>query len=214
MNSFVYWTLFADVVPEPPGVKVGGFDFHANYAFYVAIGVAVVALIGSGLLLLRLLRPKLKEVDPEAGLAQNLAEYPPPPVAPGKRRLTVKKQPARLRLIVVAPVGRKDAPNASQAAVLADHVLHGLSDVIRADKPRVIVWPSQLSNAGFAPTFFRLVRRPEPEHIDSRWVLVAGPATAKGQKILLGLALWADEPNDLDRIAVEPDQWNEVLDLA
>ena len=52
-------------------------------------------------------------------------------------------------------VGRKDVPNVSQAEGLLDLVMRGLGDVAKADQPRVKVWPSQLSNKGFAPTFAR-----------------------------------------------------------
>jgi hypothetical protein len=66
MNSFMYWALFADVVPQPPGAKPGGFEFRANFAFYMVATVAVLAVIAAGVLLLRLLRREPKEVDPDA----------------------------------------------------------------------------------------------------------------------------------------------------
>ncbi len=188
-------------------------SFNVGLSFYLIVGVAGVVALALGVLLYFLLSGRPKKENPEGGLEENLAEYPPPPVVPGTRKLTVKSLPTRLRLVVIAPVGKTQAPNANQAEALLDRVLHGLGDVAKADKPRIVVWPAQLSNVGFAPTFFRLVQRPEPEHEASRWVLVAGPATAAGQKILLGLALWADEATDLGHIKLEPHEWNEVLDL-
>ena len=190
-------------------------DALHNNSLVLVVGTAaaLLVLVVFIFLLSRLLRGSPKKVNPEGGLAEDLTQYPAPPSAAGKRRLTVKSLPARIRLVVIAPVGRKDMPNASQAEALLDHVIRGLGDVAKSDKPRVKVWPPQLSNTGFAPTFFRLVKRPEPEHVASRWVLVAGPATARGQKILLGLALWADEATDLGRITMEPHEWHEVLDF-
>ena len=188
-------------------------SFMGMILLFVGVVVAIAFALGMLMLVLYFLKGRPKKIDPERGLEEHLAEYPPPPAVPGKRKLTVKSLPTRLRLVVVAPVSKTQAPNAHQAEALLDRVLRGLADVAKADKPRIVVWPSQLSNVGFAPTFFRLVHRPEPEHEASRWVLVAGPATAAGQKILLGLALWADEETDLGRIKLEPHEWNEVLDL-
>ncbi len=61
MNAHLSWTLFADVLPEPRGFKAGGLEFHANYAFFVAVGVAAVALIASLLLLIRWLIRRRKK---------------------------------------------------------------------------------------------------------------------------------------------------------
>jgi hypothetical protein len=92
-------------------------------------------------------------------------------------------QPARLRLVVVAPVGRK-VLSADQVEGVLEQVLRELGAAAAGDKPRVRVWPPQLSSAGFAPTFFRLTHRPDPAGKPSRWVLLAGPARAGGQPIL------------------------------
>jgi hypothetical protein len=55
------WTLFADVLPDPTGFKVGGFEFHANHAFFVAVGVAAAALIASLVLAIRWLTRRRKK---------------------------------------------------------------------------------------------------------------------------------------------------------
>ena len=94
---------------------------------------------------------------------------------------------------------------------LLDDVLRGLGRFVAADKPRVRVWPPQLSVAGFAPTFHRLVgvagRRPGA----SRWVKLAGPARTGKRPILLGLAVLADEPVKLGDVQVETTEWGELL---
>src|SRR5262249_22619855 len=93
----VVWTLLADVRPEPP-IPTGG-----DLVKYVGIGCGVLAV----LFMLMLMFRRKKKHDPEGGLGEDLGEYPPPPKA-GKRRLLVQGNPMRLRLVVVAPVGKKE----------------------------------------------------------------------------------------------------------
>jgi hypothetical protein len=191
------WDLFADLPELPLGqdklLLYGG----------VAAGVAVLLLF-----LLVVLRRGRKPVDPEAGLVEDLATYPPPR---GNGRLRLKNQPARLRLVVVAPVGKK--PLGEPEAVL-EGILRGLGAVIAEDRPRLRVWPPQLSTRGFGPTFLRLTRKPEPEGRPSRWVLLAGPARSAGQPVLVGLALWTETPGKLGPLLLDELQWGEVLTVT
>ena len=99
-----------------------------------------------------------KKVNPESGLSENLGTYPPAPVG-GRRRLQLYGQPGRLRLVVVAPTGKKTIET-GEVERLLNQVVRGLGDIVRQDKPRVRIWPAQLSIPGFAPTFHRLTRRP------------------------------------------------------
>ena len=56
-----------------------------------------------------------------------------------------------------------------------------------------------------------LTKKDEPEGVPSRWVLVAGRAQIGKQSLLLGLGLWADQPNALGRVTLEPHQWLDVI---
>jgi hypothetical protein len=116
--------------------------------------------------------------------------------------------------VVVAPVGRLQEPiSPAHVPGLLDDVLHGLGRYVTADKPRVKVWPAQLSATGFAPTFHRLVASPDPPGRPSRWVKLAGPARAGQRPILLGLALWADEACKLGDMHVEGAEWKRALQI-
>jgi hypothetical protein len=44
-------------------------------------------------------------------------------------------------------------------------------------------------------------------------VLLAGRAQLGKHPVMLGLGLWADEPNTIDRVNVEDHQWLDVLRL-
>jgi hypothetical protein len=94
---------------------------------------------------------------------------------------------------------------------LLDCIVPGLGAVAAHDAPQVRVWPPQLSQHGFAVIFQRRTQRPDPVGEPSHWVLVSGRANAGRQVVLVGMALWTDEPTVLGRVALEPHQWLDVL---
>ena len=181
----------------------------------VLVGGTLVILLLIGLLIVRrLLRRKPPAGDRERHLREHLAEYPPAPGAPGPQRLSVQGKPARLRLVVVAPLGQQAAPNADEVERFLDQLLHGLGAVAQHDKPRVAAWPGQLSQQGFPPTFHRLVTSPDAEGAPSRWVVLAGTAKVGKFPVLLGMALHTDAPNTLGKLHRQPHQWAEMLRVS
>jgi hypothetical protein len=136
-----------------------------------------------------------------------LESCPLPPPAMGRGRLTVFNVPARLRLVVVAPVGRDHQITEAMATRLLDHVVPGLWAVAETDRPLIRIWPPQLSHEGFSNTFHRCTAKPEPENAPSRWVLLAGRAMVGKQPVLLGLGAWADQPNVIGRKILDPEDW-------
>jgi hypothetical protein len=123
----------------------------------------------------------------------------------------VQGQPVRVRLVVLAPVGRKVAAADDEVEPILDKVVRGMGLAARYDQPEVRAWPLGLSNAGFVPMFFRRVQRPQSAGTPSNWILMAGQARAGAQQVLLGLALWSDEPTTMGNIPVKPDEWKELL---
>jgi hypothetical protein len=185
-------------------------DQVRDYWVYAAVGAGVlVALV----VLYRIATGRQKKhPDLEKSLREDLASYPPPPTAAGPRRLSVNGVPVRVRLVVMAPTGKQQtAILPDDVPDLLDDVLRGLGGFVKSDRPRIKVWPPQLSVAGFAPTFHRLVESPDREGTASRWVKLAGPARTGKRPVLLGLALWADEPCKLGDVHVETTEWNELL---
>ncbi|MGH7168842.1 MAG: hypothetical protein ACRELG_01000 [Gemmataceae bacterium] len=198
--------LLADLLPKPPpGTPLDG----NNIVFYSVVGGALLLLL---LLILWLRRGRRPSVDPEAGLIENLGEYPA--AGPGPRRLLLHGDPVRLRLVVLAPMGKRSLPANGAVEPLLDQVLRGLGDIARQDRPRIRLWPPQLSSQGFAPTFFRLSRRPEQAGKPSPWMLAAGPVRAGGQQFLLGLALCADGPTDLGNLSLQANEWSAVFGVG
>jgi hypothetical protein len=162
------------------------------------------------LVLLRIAGARKREhPDLEKALRENLAEYPPLPPATGGR-LLVNATPARLRLVVVAPPGKHhDSIAMDDVPALLDEIIRGLGARVATDKPRVTVWPPQLSTAGFGPKFHRLVTVPDA----SRWLKLAGPARTGKRPVLLGLALFVDEPSRLGEVIVETTEWGELIEV-
>jgi hypothetical protein len=148
--------------------------------------------------------------DPEEGLEEKLSALPPPPAGERHYQLKVVNQPVRLRLVVIAPVGKRTVGKPEAAL---EEIYRGLGEVSMDDKPRVRIWPPQLSVQGFAPTFFRKTEKPEPEGKPSRWILLAGPAKAGGVPVLLGMAVLADKPSTLGLVTMTETEWGEVLSV-
>ena len=204
---WMVWAAWTDVFPESVRQHLEG-----------PVGIVVLAVIGllavyvlarlAGVLWRMLAAGKGVS---EASLKEVLADYPPPPGQPGPRRLTVEGLPVRVRLVVVAPVGKEHPIRPDEVEELLEQTVRGMKGIVLEDRPRVRVWPPQLSKQGFAPTFHRETEKPESEGRPSRWVLVAGPALAGRRPILLGLALWADTPNTLGRLTLDPGRWAEVV---
>ena len=183
------------------------------------IGIGAVILVGAILLFIvahfsgkmwhAMFGPPPK--SPQDAFQENLTEYPPAPGVPGPRRLTVEGISARIRLIVVAPVGKSRPVDSDTVNDLLNSVIRGIKDVIVKDRPRIRIWPPQLSNTGFAPTFHKLTLTNMVEHEPSHWVLIAGPASAAGVPILLGLGLLADDANELGKLTTSPERWAETV---
>jgi hypothetical protein len=176
----------------------------------IAIGATGAALVLVALVMAFRRLSGRKPIDPEAGLNESLADYPSAPPA-GTHRLSFEGRPVRIRLVVLAAAGRAEELLPSMAEGLLESVLYGLGTVMRSDRPRVRVWPGQLSQTGFAPKFFRHVSRREADDEPSQWILVAGPARAGAKVILLGLALETAEPSTRGSVPLDVIRWPELF---
>jgi hypothetical protein len=146
--------------------------------------------------------PRQPELD------ENLDALPPPPEPSGSRTLTIEGIPVRLRLVVLARAGREPEVSAETADRLLDRVVPGLSALAAEDQPELRIWPPQLSYEGFRIMFQRHVHVTLPEAEATPWVLVSGRVKVGMHSLLVGMALWADEPTNIGRMNLEPHQWS------
>jgi hypothetical protein len=157
-------------------------------------------------------RRRRRQAMGTAEACEDLSEYPPAPNA-GAHVATVYHVPARLRLVAIAPVGKSVNVTAGQVEWLLDQIVPGLGQVAQSDKPRVRIFPSQVSYHGFAATFQRTTVKPDPDGASSHWILVAGRGNVGKQPLAVGLAFWAEQPNTIGRLNLEPHQWLDVVRL-
>jgi hypothetical protein len=186
------------------------------WALIFLVGGLIALLVGAALLrrLWRKLFGGRKEpADWDERHREVLSECPLPVRPPAPHVLTVYHLPVRLRLVILAPAGKEVEVDATAVEKLLDKLLPGLGAVAANDKPKIRVWPPQLSTQGFVHAFHRCTVRPEPDGEASRWILAAGRTQVGRQPVLLGLGLWAEEPNTIGRVNLEPHQWRDVLRL-
>ncbi len=198
----------------PPDVR-GLLDVEAWWLIELTAALLLLFLLG---LLVRavwrrLFGRKRRKEEWDRNLRIVLDECPLPVRPPGLQLLYVYHVPVRLRLVVLAPPGKDSEVDALAVEKLLETILPGLGGIAANDKPRIRVWPRQLSQQGFTASFHRCTIRSEPEGEPSRWVLATGRAMLGKQTVLLGLGLWAGEANTLGRLTLEPHQWLDVLRL-
>jgi len=158
----------------------------------------------------RMVTPKQPDRT-ELRLVENLADLPPVTTPPGPAQLCWYHVPGRVRLIVLAPLGRDEKIDAGNIYKLLDRMVPGLGTAAKHDEPTVRLWPNQLSDQGFSSVFHRCTPRPEREGQESRWIVLAGKTQIGKQPYLLGLAMLADQPVVQERVTLQPMQWMDLL---
>lgn len=208
-----------DRLPEPVN------QFLDSGGWWLVIGVLAVIFIFWARSLWKKIKRSFRKGNPNkknrmlssekwaAGeLFEDLSIMSPPINRPGKDRVTVKGIPARIFLIIMAKAGGA-GPDLSeeQSEAILDFVLSGLGEVSSRDFPRVRIWEAQYSPEGFTQIFNQNIRVPEPKGTKSNWILANGAVKMGRDKIYLGIAFFADEPNLIRNIAITNDQWLDVL---
>jgi hypothetical protein len=196
-----------EALPEDVGAWLEG------WGWYVVLGVAAFIILLLLLGLLSFLRRLFagKQQVPTKNLEERFAEYPPLKPSSGDRRLTIEGVPVRLRLVVVAPAGTVSGFDDQRIDKLLDRILPGLGGIFNADKPRVRIWPTQLSHEGFANHLHRNTIIPEGDGQLSKWAVVAGRAKLDDCHVMLGLGLEALKPTTIGRKTIDAHEWDVML---
>ena len=197
--------IITDLLPE---------DLRA-YALYILGGLACFGVLIVLLVLLSICKflfgRRVKKGDPK-NLTENLTEYPALKSSSGDRQLRVEGVPARLRLLVVAPAGTlSDEIDVDGLADFLEKIVPGLGEIYKYDKPRVKIWPTQVSYQGFGNHFHKNMETGAEEGEQTRWVLVAGRVKVGKRQFMLGMALQTIKPNTVGRRTIDAHEWASIL---
>ena len=180
--------------------------------WYIVLGVAGLVALLIVYFLFRTIKGilgggsgKVKKTDTK--LEEHLDEYPKPKRSTGDRQLLIERVPCRLRLVAIAPAGKANEIDEDEIANMLDRVVSGLSQIFETDKPRVRVWPIQVSYEGFAKHFHRNTIIPEEDGEPTPWVIVAGRCKLGKQQIMLGIAALAAKPTTVGRRTYDSHEW-------
>jgi hypothetical protein len=189
-------------------------DALRDFAVYILLGS--VCFIGLFVLMIllalfRLLFGRRKKQYKEKNLEEDLTEYPDLKSSTGDRQLRVEGVPVRLRLVVVAPAGTASEVDVDELADVMEKILPGLGEIYKHDRPRVRVWPRQVSYQGFATHFHRNTLTGAKEGEQTRWVMVAGRVKLGKFQIMLGLAMQSIKPNTIERRTIDAHEWATLL---
>ena len=194
----------------PGGVK----PYLEGTTWYVIEGVVgLIALLVLLLLLRGVVRlfsggSSTKRKRTASQLEEHLEEYPPPKPSTGDRQLRVEGVPCRLRLLAIAPAGTASEIDEDAIPDILEKIVTGLGNVFEADKPRMRIWPVQISYQGFATHFHRNTIIPEEEGEPTPWIVVAGRVKLAGkQQFMLGMALVAMKPTTVGRRTYDSHDW-------
>ncbi len=179
----------------------------------IVLGGALIGAIFLLLILFIVVRILFgRKAKPKApSLEEDLSTYPPLKSGGGDRRLLVEGVPVRLRLVVLAPAGKQSEIDQEQVEATLEKMLPGLGQICKYDKPRVRIWPMQLSYQGFTKHFHRNTLVPEAEGELSPWVVVAGRAKLGTNQVMVGFALQALKPTTVGRLTIEAHEWESKL---
>ena len=78
-------------------------------------------------------------------------------------------------------------------------------------KPRVKVWPPQVSYQGFANFFHNNMDTGAGAGEETRWATLAGRVKVGKKQVMLGMALQSIKPNTVGQRTLDSHEWATVL---
>lgn len=179
---------------------------------WIAVGVGIALAIAVGLALAVRTNSRRRRV-----VGENLTIDIDQLAAKGPDReapvLEVYGVPARLAVLVLAPLGRGTClPDNDQLRATVDLLLPDLSLILDHDRPIFRRWGTQLSAHGFPQAFSNNLRLPGNKGQGTPWCSVTGRFQTPSGVLLAGLILCADRSNSLSHFQIEHEgQWHDAL---
>ena len=169
--------------------------------FLLIVALGILRLLFGG---------KPRTPDDRNDLTEDLSSYPDLKTTSGDRQLRAEGTPVRLRLVVLAPAGNTEV-SVDELPKILEEIVAGLGDIYKHDRPRVKVWPKQVSYQGFASFFHNHTPTGAKDTSQTRWVMVAGRVKVGKKQYMLGVALQSIKPNTIGRRTVDSHEWSNVL---
>ena len=129
--------------------------------------------------------------------------------------LKVHNLPARLGVVVLAPLGRLDLPDDEEIPNILDGLVPGLGKFVADDTPIVRTWPNQVSVGGFANNLALHMQVGGKDLTETPWCLVAGKTKRPDGLLLVTLALAAEASNRLGVVRLDDEsQWMQAIQVS
>ena len=129
--------------------------------------------------------------------------------------LKVHNLPARLGVVVLAPLGRLDLPDDEEIPNILDGLVPGLGKFVADDTPIVRSWPNQVSVGGFANNLSLHMQVGGKDLTETPWCLVAGKTKRPDGLLLVTLALAAEASNRLGVVRLDDEsQWMQAIQVS
>ena len=180
------------------------------------VGVALLVLVVLVFLTRRVVKLFRKPKDISLVDPLRVVDLSAEPLGKNERTdLKVHNLPARLGVVVLAPLGRLDLPGDEEIPNILDGLVPGLGKFVADDTPIVRSWPNQVSVGGFANNLALHMQVGGKDLTETPWCLVAGKTKRPDGLLLVTLALAAEASNRLGVVRLDDEsQWMQAIQVS
>jgi hypothetical protein len=180
------------------------------------VGVALLVLVVLVFLTRRVVKLFRKPKDISLVDPLRVVDLSAEPLGKNERTdLKVHNLPARLGVVVLAPLGRLDLPDDEEIPNILDGLVPGLGKFVADDTPIVRSWPNQVSVGGFANNLALHMQVGGKDLTETPWCLVAGKTRRPDGLLLVTLALAAEASNRLGVVRLDDEsQWMQAIQVS
>ncbi len=180
------------------------------------VGVALLVLVVLVFLTRRVVKLFRKPKDISLVDPLRVVDLSAEPLGKNERTdLKVHNLPARLGVVVLAPLGRLDLPGDEEIPNILDGLVPGLGKFVADDTPIVRSWPNQVSVGGFANNLSLHMQVGGKDLTETPWCLVAGKTKRPDGLLLVTLALAAEASNRLGVVRLDDEsQWMQAIQVS
>jgi hypothetical protein len=204
------------VIQRLAGALQRSIDLLFNTQSGRLVGVALLVFIVLVFLTRRVVKLFRKPKDISLVDPLRVVDLSAEPLGKNERTdLKVHNLPARLGVVVLAPLGRLDLPDDEEIPNILDGLVPGLGKFVADDTPIVRSWPNQVSVGGFANNLALHMQVGGKDLTETPWCLVAGKTKRPDGLLLVTLALAAEASNRLGVVRLDDEsQWMQAIQVS